>query len=56
MPYILDIASSPYGINQELVKKYNLNYNLYLGIPSKYAPKEASDILLKVLKKVVQNK
>lgn len=56
VPYILDIASSPFGINQELVKKYNLNYNLYLGIPSKYAPKEASDILLKVLKKVVQNK
>lgn len=56
VPYILDIASSPFGIDQDLVKKYNLNYNLYLGIPSKFAPKEASDILLKVLKKVVQNK
>lgn len=56
VPYILDIASAPYGINQELVKKYKLNYNLYLGIPSKFAPKEAADILLKVLKKVKDNK
>ncbi|MCI8310593.1 MAG: NAD(P)-binding domain-containing protein, partial [Clostridia bacterium] len=52
VPYILDIASAPYGINQNLVKKYPINYNLYLGIPSKFAPKEAADILLKVLKKV----
>ena len=56
VPYILDIASSPYGIDQNLLKKYNINYNLYLGIPSKFAPKEASDILLKVLKKVKDNK
>lgn len=55
VPYILDIASAPYGINQEVINKYknHVKYNLYLGIPSKYAPKEASDILLKVLKKVV---
>ncbi|MDE5831216.1 MAG: hypothetical protein K2H53_06435, partial [Clostridia bacterium] len=56
VPYILDISSSPFGIDQEIIKKYNVKYNLYLGIPSKFAPKEASDILLKVLKKVVQNK
>lgn len=50
-PYILDIASYPYGINEELIKKHNkkINYKLYLGIPSKYAPKKASEILLKVL-------
>lgn len=58
VPYILDIASFPYGIDQKLVEKYkdNIKYNLYLGIPSKFAPKEASEILLKVLKKVVNNK
>ena len=52
MPYILDIASFPYGIDQELIKNYDIQYDLYLGIPSKFAPKEASDILLKTLKDV----
>ena len=50
-PYILDIASYPYGINEEIIKKYSdkINYNLYLGIPSKFAPKKASEVLLKIL-------
>ena len=50
-PYILDIASYPYGINEESIKKYRdkINYKLYLGIPSKFAPKKASEILLKIL-------
>lgn len=58
VPYILDIASSPYGINQELAEKYKdkIEYNIYSGIPSKFAPKEASDILLKTLKKVIDEK
>lgn len=58
VPYILDIASFPYGINQDIVKKYKdkIKYHLYLGIPSKFAPKEASEILLKVLKGVIQTK
>lgn len=57
-PYILDIASFPYGVNEELVKKYKdkINYKLYLGIPSKFAPKEASEILLKILEKEVIKK
>ena len=56
-PYILDIASYPYGISEELVKKYKekLNYNLYLGIPSKFAPKKASEILLEILNKELQS-
>lgn len=58
VPYILDIASFPYGIDEKLVEKYqeHMNYHLYLGIPSKFAPKEASAILLKTLKKVVDDK
>ena len=58
VPYILDIASYPYGINSEIIKKYKskVKYNLYLGIPSKYAPQEASEILLKTLKKVTDVK
>ena len=55
VPYILDIASFPYGINQDIINNYKdkVEYNLYLGIPSAFAPKEASDILLKILKKEI---
>ena len=54
VPYILDIASAPYGINQEVVKKYeHVKYHLYPGIPSKFAPEEASKILLKSLKEKI---
>ncbi len=58
LPYILDIASAPYGINQEIVKKHknNIKYKIYPGIPSNYAPEEASEILLKTLKKVIDVK
>lgn len=58
VPYILDIASFPYGIDSKVIEKYKdkVKYNLYLGIPSKYAPKEASEILLKTLKKVTDVK
>lgn len=45
--HILDIASYPYGINQDLVKKYSLDYYLYSSIPSKYNPERAGKILLK---------
>lgn len=51
-PYILDIASAPYGISKELLEKHSdVNYKLYLGIPSIYAPEKASEILLKILEK-----
>jgi len=54
-PYILDIASFPYGINSDIIKKYKdkINYKLYLGIPSAFAPKKASEILLKILEKEI---
>ena len=54
VPYILDIASAPYGVNQEIIKKYkHVKYHLYPGIPSKFAPEEASKILLKSLKEKI---
>lgn len=58
VPYVLDIASFPYGIDEKLVAKYSnsFKYDLYLGIPSKFAPKEASDILLKAFKEVILKK
>lgn len=53
IPYILDIASFPYGIDEKLVEKYKneFEYNLYLSIPSIFAPERASEILLKILYK-----
>lgn len=47
-PYVLDIASSPFGIDKNISKKYP-NYKIYSGIPSVFAPKKAADILLEVL-------
>lgn len=54
-PYILDIASFPYGVDSNLISEYKdkINYKLYLGIPSVFAPKMASDILLKTLYKEI---
>ena len=48
---ILDIASRPYGVSKEVVDKYNLDYYLYSGIPGKYDPKRAGEILLKKIKR-----
>ena len=45
--HILDIASSPYGIDQKLVKKYHLDYYLYSSIPAKYDTERAGKVLLK---------
>ncbi len=46
---IIDIASRPFGIDPMLVKKYNLNYHLELGIPGRYAPQSAGEIIAKTI-------
>lgn len=46
---IIDLASAPFGIDGELVKKYNLNYRRELGIPGRYAPKSAGEIIGKTI-------
>lgn len=42
---IIDLASFPYGIDDGLVKKYNLSYYRELGIPGRYAPQTAGEII-----------
>lgn len=42
---VIDLASKPFGIDEELVKKNNLNYYRELGVPGRYAPKSAGEIL-----------
>ena len=46
---IIDIASHPYGIDERLIKKYNLQYYRELGIPGRYAPKSAGEIIGKTI-------
>lgn len=52
--YILDIASYPYGIDNRLVEKYKLNYDLYLGIPGKYEPEKSGTILREKIKNIIE--
>ena len=42
---IIDLASFPFGVDELLVKKYNLNYYRELGIPGRYSPLSAGEIL-----------
>ncbi|MBO5715694.1 MAG: hypothetical protein J6S23_04805 [Clostridia bacterium] len=46
---IIDLASSPYGIDDQLVKEYNLKYFRELGIPGRYAPVSAGEIIAKTI-------
>lgn len=46
---IIDIASYPFGIDESLVKKYNLKYFRESGIPGRYAPKSAGEIMAKTI-------
>lgn len=43
----LDIASSPYAVDQVKVFDYPFEYQLYSSIPAKYAPDRAGKVLLK---------
>ena len=43
---IVDIASSPGGINYEYTKSHNINAGLFLGIPGKVAPRSSANILV----------
>ena len=43
----LDIASTPYAVDQVKVFDYPFEYQLYSSIPSKYAPDRAGRVLLK---------
>ena len=46
---IIDLASHPFGIDEHLVKKYQLKYCRELGIPGRYAPESAGEIIGKTI-------
>lgn len=42
---LIELASAPFGIDEKLVDKYSLNYIKALGIPGKYYPISAGEII-----------
>lgn len=46
---IIDVASYPFGIDESLVKKYNLKYFRESGIPGRYAPQSAGEIIAQTI-------
>lgn len=46
---IIDIASAPGGTNFEYCNQLNINSELCLGLPGKYAPKASAEILVNAL-------
>lgn len=46
---IIDIASSPGGVDYEIAKKLGISAHLCLGLPGKYAPKASAEALVETL-------
>lgn len=46
---IIDLASFPYGVDELIVKEYKLKYYRESGIPGRYAPKSAGEIIAKTI-------
>lgn len=53
---IIDLASHPFGIDYSLVTKYNLKYYQELGIPGRYAPQSAGEIIGKTILNYINSK
>lgn len=50
---LIDLASAPFGISEELLGKHCLNYRRELGIPARYAPQSAGEILSQVVLSII---
>lgn len=46
---IIDLASSPFGIDEKLVQKHRLDYRRELRIPGRYAPKSAGELIAQTI-------
>lgn len=53
---IIDIASEPFGIEENLLDKYDINYHRELGIPGRFAPKSAGEALGIEVLNIIMNK
>lgn len=54
--YVLDVASYPHGIDKPALDQKSIKNNIYLGIPSKVAPKTAGLILTKKINQILGGK
>ena len=52
---IIDLASHPFGIDEKLVSKYNLVYYRETGIPGRYAPESAGEIIATTILNNINN-
>ena len=53
---LIDIASSPGGIDYKYAREHNLNANLCLGLPGKVAPRTSADILVTKLTALIKER
>ena len=50
---LIDIASAPGGAERECVREYGIKYLFLPGIPGKYSPVTAADIILKTIVNII---
>lgn len=50
---VIDLASSPGGVDFDVCRRKGIHAKLCLGLPGKYAPKSAAGILMEVIKKTI---
>ena len=48
-----DLASMPGGTNPQIAEQKNINYVFLPGIPGKYSPASAADIILKTIENII---
>lgn len=53
---IIDIASSPGGIQYDVAKQLHLNATLFLGIPGKVAPKTSAELLGNKILEIIERR
>lgn len=51
---LIELASEPGGINLEAAQKLGLRVNIARGLPGKYSPKTAGDIIKKSIEKIIE--
>lgn len=52
--YLIDVSSSPHGIDFKAAEELNINTKLLPGIPGKVAPKTAGKILVKKINSIIK--
>jgi len=54
--YIIDLASTPGGVDFEAAKKMKLKVHQALGLPGKIFPENAGEIVKKIIYEIIKEK